>query len=321
MFSFHNPALTTAALAAYILIWDQFPLYWVQLKVFTRVNESITPVVGLAATDHRLPCLVTLRGLYPALTDAERRVADWILADPNLCLHSSITIVAAASGVGVSTVSRLSAKLGYDSFPDMKIALAVELLNPERSGLETVNADDDAAAVAGKVLRAAARNLEETAVLLDPAALERAAAVITRARRIELYAVGILTGSVVRHAEGRLRLLQIPCAAVTEKWEHGVCAALLGPGDVAIGLSYSGDTEDVANALTVAAANGAATICLTKAPRSLVAEAAQIRLFVASQETGRWGDSIASRLALLGVVEALYASALVLRGRAPSSKS
>jgi DNA-binding MurR/RpiR family transcriptional regulator len=256
-----------------------------------------------------------LRGLYPVLTESEKRVADRILEDPSLCLHSSIAVVAERCGVGVSTISRLSAKLGYESFPDMKLALAIDLLNPDRGAVEPVNESDDAKTVASKVLRAAARNFEDTADLLDPVAVEQAANAILNAHRIEIYAVGILMGSIAHHAEGRLRLLQIPCSAVTEQWEHGVCAALLGAGDVAIGLSYSGDTEAIADALRVAGANGAATIAITKAQRSLVAEAAQHRLYVAAQEEGRWGDFVTSRMSMLGVIESLYALALLMHSR------
>jgi DNA-binding MurR/RpiR family transcriptional regulator len=279
------------------------------------IARGAATVSSAPARSHHSPCLATLRGAHPALTEAERRVADFVLADPDLALHSSITQVARASGVGLSTVSRLSTKLGYAGFPDMKIALAVELLNPDHGTPEPVDAADDTATVARKVLRYGAQNLLDTAALLDPLELERAGRAITRARRVELYAVGIVTGAIARSAEARIRLLQVPCTAVIDQYEHEPRAALLGPGDVAIGVSYSGDTPEVVRAVGVARDMGATTVCLTKGLPSPLAEVAAIRLLVASHEAGRWGNQAASRIAMLGVVEALYAVAVLLKHR------
>lgn len=276
----------------------------------TQESEASAP-----ARSRHSPCLATLRGAYPALTEAERRVADFVLNDPDLALHSSITQVAQASGVGLSTVSRLSTKLGYAGFPDMKIALAVELLNPDHGMPEPVGAGDDAAMVARKVLRYGAQNLLDTAALLDPGELERAARAVAQARRVELYAVGIVSGAIARSADARIRLLQTPCAAVIDQYEHERAAALLGPGDVAVGISYSGDTEEVVRALRIAREVGATTICLTKGSRSPLAEQADLRLLVASHDAGRWGNQAASRVAMLGVVEALYAVAVLVKHR------
>lgn len=259
------------------------------------------------------PCLARVRATFSTLTDAEQRVARVLLEDPHLVLHSSIAELARQAGAGVSTVSRLSAKLGYSAFPDLKVSLAVELLTPDRGFQEPVRPGDGTAMVIRKVLDSGAQMLFDTADLLDPEALEAAATRLAAARRVELYAIGILTGSVARQAEGRLRLLQIPCTAVIDRYEHEPCAALLTSGDVAIGLSYSGDSEEVVRAITTAADGGATTICVTTSAHSPLANASEISLLVAAQGSGRWGDLVTSRMAMLGAIESLYTVALFLR--------
>lgn len=78
--------------------------------------------------ERRVPCLEALRHLRDDLPEAERRVGDLVLADPERVLVSTVAEVADGSGVSVATVARLCAKVGYSGFKGMKVALAVELL-------------------------------------------------------------------------------------------------------------------------------------------------------------------------------------------------
>jgi DNA-binding MurR/RpiR family transcriptional regulator len=264
-------------------------------------------------TERYSPCLTVLRSIYPSLTEAERRVADHVLANPSLVLRSSINSVAAASRVGIGTVARLGAKLGYAGFPDLKIGLAVELLNPNYGKLEPVHAGDNATTVIQKVLQVGAQSLHDTAGLLDPAELDRAARAILGARRVDVYAIGALSAAVGRIAQHRLLLLGVPCALHTQQTDHALAAALMKPGDVAVGLSNSGEAGSVVEALGVAGVGGAITLSVTSAPRSALARVAHLRLLTAFRESWFQADAAASRIAMIGVVDALYAFALLLK--------
>lgn len=261
------------------------------------------------------PCLATLRGLYAGLPEAERRVADRVLEDPDQVLASSIGDLAREGGVAVSTVTRLCSKLGYSGFPAMKIALAVEIFNPEYEAPEPVREADGAGAVAGKVLRFGAQGLIDTAELLDPRELARAAEAISGARRVELYGSGHMTGSVARMAYSRLLVASVPCSLLLDPDLHDASAALLGEGDVAIGFSKSGKRRPLVDVLSTARASGAETVAITATPGSPLAEAAGVALTAASRETWVWGHAAMSVLPMVGVVEALYAYVLQLKYR------
>ena len=99
-------------------------------------------------TRHYTPCLTLIRAIYPQLTQSERIVADYILQNPGSVLRYSIAEVGKQSGVGLATVNRLCTKLNYRSYSDMKIALAIELLNPDNTVPDPVSPDDDAATLA-----------------------------------------------------------------------------------------------------------------------------------------------------------------------------
>lgn len=240
-------------------------------------------------------------------------MADHVLANPSLVLRSSINAVAAAGGVGIGTVARLGAKLGYAGFPDLKIGLAVELLNPDYGAQQPVRAGDDTATVIRKVLLVGAQSLHDTLALLDPGEVDRAARAVVAARRVDVYAIGALTAAVGRTAQHRLLLLGVPCSLHTHHTDHALAAATMGAGDVALALSNSGEATSVVEALELARRTGATTIAVTSTPRSALAQTGQIRLLTAFREAWFQADAAASRIAMTGVVDALYATALLLK--------
>lgn len=267
------------------------------------------------------PCLATLRGLYPDLPDAEKRVAQRVLEAPDQVLASSITELAREGSVAVSTVTRLCAKLGYSGFPEMKIALAVEIFNPEYEAPQPMREEDGAAELARKVLRLGAQGLLDTAELLDPAELARAAGAVAGAGRVEIYGSGHMTGSVARMAYSRLLVAGVPCALLLDPDLHEASAALLGEGDVVIGFSKSGSRKALVDVLGTANTSGAATIAVTGAPGSALAGEADVALTAASRETWVWGHAAMSVLPMSGVVEALYVCVLQLKHRQRVSRT
>lgn len=265
-------------------------------------------------SDRYAPCLTRLRGMHPSLTEAERRVAGYLFVYAGEAVTLSITEAARAAGVGAATITRLCAKLGYASYTEMKTALAVELLNPDYAAPDPIGDDDDTAAVIRKVLDIGAQSLKETTAVLDPAAMARAADAILRCRRVECYANGNITGPVAEIAQHRFLVIGVPCAAYT-RGEQATAATLLRPGDVALGLSNSGTAPPVAAALAAAREAGATTIGVTYASDSPVARAAEIVLLTATRDSHLTGDSVASRLPMLAVLDILYACVALHKNR------
>lgn len=255
-----------------------------------------------------------LRSWYPRLTDAERRAADYILGNPDRILLSSITEVAAHGNVGASTLTRLAAKLGFGGYPEMRTALAVELLNRDEAGPQALHETDIPAAVADKVMRLAIQNLRDTLGLLDPAHIERAARAIVRARRVELYANGASTAAMARLAEHRLLVAGVSCAVFDRSAQILMASGLLGHGDVAIGLSHSGEGPDVVPALRAARESGATTICFTNVPHSSVTRVSDVVLLTASWAARPKDDHpVASMVGMTAAIDVLYAAVVLLR--------
>ena len=72
-----------------------------------------------------MPAHMKLRSIYENLSATERKVADFILNNTDAVPNMIVSDIAECCGVSVPTVIRLSRKLGYASFLDFRVALAI----------------------------------------------------------------------------------------------------------------------------------------------------------------------------------------------------
>jgi RpiR family carbohydrate utilization transcriptional regulator len=83
-------------------------------------------------------------------------------------------------------------------------------------------------------------------------------------------------------------------------------SSLLQKGDVALGISHTGASRDVTDALANAQRNGATTICITHRSTSPITKVSDIKLFTAAKQTAFRSDASSSRIAQLTIIDTLY---------------
>lgn len=251
--------------------------------------------------------LVTVRALLPSLSPSEQAVARRVVEHPSDSAHLTIGQLAGVVGVSQASVSRFCRSVGLSGYPALRLALAGQAAHPAHRHLAPgdVTPDEDVATLVRKVAYSDVRAVEDTVAQLDVAVLEQVVAAVDGARRIDVYGVG--AGAVVGldlqqkfHRIGRL----------VQSWSDAhlmlTSAALLTPQDVAIGVSHSGTTDEVVDALRLAARRGATTVALTNFPRSPLAGVARHLLTTAAHETTFRSGAMASRIAQLTVVDCLF---------------
>jgi DNA-binding MurR/RpiR family transcriptional regulator len=266
-------------------------------------------MVGEAAG--RPPAVLgTLRRVRPELPGSLRRTADLLLAEPERSVRGTIEDLAAAAGTSVGSVSRLCHRLGLDGFRELRIAVTAEVAGASRGIWDTdVGRDfaptDPLPLIAKTLAVAQARAVHATLDGLPADVVEAAAAAIARARIVDIFGV---SGSAVMAMELDLRLHRIGVMSRVFSDEHaGVTAAcLLGPGDVAIAISHSGETAHTLQMLRIAAENGATTVAITGTAASAIGRLADHVLLTVTEETTFLGGPLASRHAELAAVELLY---------------
>jgi DNA-binding MurR/RpiR family transcriptional regulator len=248
--------------------------------------------------------LLLISSLYNSLRKSERKVADYVLKEPEEAVYSTITDLAEKVGVGETSVIRFCRTLGYKGYQEFKLAVVQDLATPVEQIHGQVEENDDVRTIAEKITSLNTRLLRDTTSLLNERSLQQAADAITRAKKVYFFGVGS-SGITIEDAKYRFMRLGFLVEAVADAHFMAMNAALAGKEDTVVGISSSGSTKDLVDAVRIAKSNGAYIICLTNHGRSPITQFADTVLLATSRETPLQGGAFASKLAQIHVLDIL----------------
>lgn len=264
----------------------------------------------VSATNEAGGLIVHISGLLPSLSPAEQRVARLVVANPAEAARRTITDLATAAETSEATVIRFCRSVGMEGYPQLRIRLAAEAARRVESPDARVVGGDippgaDMAQIIATIAFNDARAVEDTAEQLDPAVCEQVVNAIADAGRVDIYGAGA-SGAVASDFQQKLHRIGRTAFYFPDVHAALTSAALLGKGDVALGVSHTGTTVDVIEVLEQARKRGATTVALTNYPRSPITEVADFVLTTAARETTYRSGAMASRLAQLTVIDCLF---------------
>ena len=123
-----------------------------------------------------------VRDAGPQLTTAERRVAEVVLARPQLVGFGTVADLAEAATAGAATVVRLAAKLGFDGFSALQASIQRDLarqLRPAAERIRELGGDQPIT----RHRAAELSNVQATLDAVDPATLDAVVACSPTAAR------------------------------------------------------------------------------------------------------------------------------------------
>ena len=262
----------------------------------------------LTVTGHLLD---QLSAQLTSLSRAERKVADVVMAEAARVISYTLAELAKAAGVSEPTVVRFCRSLGCQSFAEFKVRLAQSLVTRSAYADLEVKPGDPVEAYSHKIIDATIDMLTQLRHRLDPAAIEAATDLLSRAHKIEFYGLGA-SGVVAIDAQHKFFRLRVPCVAYIDSHMQYMSAATLGPEDVVVAISHTGRTRELLESVALAKQSGAAVIAIT-APHSPLAELSSLALTVAIPEDTDVYTPMFSRLVHLVIIDIL-AVGLALRG-------
>ena len=270
-------------------------------------GASVTPISSAGPSDGARPgILARLRAAEASLTPTGRRIAAFILAQPEAVVHMSITQAAETVGVSEGSIVALCQQMGARGFQQLKILLAQEQVAGVQFIHEDLERGDDTAAITRKIFASNAQALNDTLGVLDLRQMARAVAAIRAARRVELYGIGS-AAPVVEDAHYRLMRIGIDVRLAVDSHVQAISASQTGPGVVTLTVSHSGSTHETLAATRLAREAGATTICITSFARSPIVRFTDILLATSARETQFRTEAMTSRIAQLAIVDALVA--------------
>ncbi|HGY09445.1 MAG TPA: MurR/RpiR family transcriptional regulator [Oceanithermus profundus] len=247
--------------------------------------------------------LSRINSFYDKLSPSERRVADYVREHPEQVIHMPLAKLAQQAGVSDPSVLRFCRAIGYRGYLDFKVALTQDLASPVQFIHETVDPSDGPREIAQKVFAAANRALLETLQGLDTAGIERVVDLIDGAKRTLIIGVGT-SAPVAQTFYNRLFRLGLPVWIQTDSYLQLMHAALLGPGDVVVGISQTGASIDPVLTLEEARKHGAATVAITGSLSSPITQQADVTLHSSYHELRP--EAASSRIAQMAIVETIY---------------
>jgi RpiR family transcriptional regulator, carbohydrate utilization regulator len=251
-------------------------------------------------------CFIRIQGTYSSLRTAEQRVADFILKYAEELIYLTVTELAERTQTSESTVVRLCQKIGYKGYQEFKIMLARDLVGPTETVYEQIDGTDSLEALKTKIFQANAQALKDTIEVLSDEELLRAVLALAGARRVEIYGIGG-SAPLAFDAYHKFMKLGIPAVWLNDSDLMAMSSSLLGADDVALGISHTGASRDVCDAMEHAQKAGAKTICITHRATSPITKVSDIKLFTAAKETAFGSDATSSRIGQLSIIDVLFA--------------
>ena len=242
---------------------------------------------------------------FDQFLESEKKVAKYILNNTQSIADMTISQLAQNSGVSDASVSRFCKKIGVKGFHQLKIGLAMELVDTFGEEVSNDITTDDIGQSLQNILANKIEELKETVNMIDPDVLEQVLTDIVHARCVQLVAVGN-TIPVVIDAAFKFNELGIPTVAGTI-WETQLAYTYtLGRNDVLIAVSNSGESNKVYEAVKIAKANGARTLGITNNPYSAVGSEVDYHITTATREKLFLDEFCFSRVSATTVIEILF---------------
>lgn len=248
--------------------------------------------------------LLKISSIYNSLTKSEQKVADVVLTEPKAAVFYTITDLSEKAAVGETSVIRFCRKLGFKGYQEFKLSVAQNLSTPSENIHGDIQDDDELSVVLKKINALNVKIIDNTTILLDEESLRYAITAIREARKLYFFGVGS-SGITALDAKYRFMRLGFDCIAENDSHIIAMNAALLEKGDVVVGISTSGSTKDLVDAMEIAKRRGACIICLTSHARSPITQFADVVLLTATKESPLQGGSFSTKMSQIHALDIL----------------
>ncbi len=246
---------------------------------------------------------VTINAIYPKLSKAEKKIADYLLQNPRKIVTSAISELAELSGSSEATIVRFSKKLGFCGYQELKISIAAQ--GNYQTTQENITIKDTPKEVFNKVCDDIYSSLEKTKLIINDEAFTNACELILNAKRILIFGLG---SSASVAADITHKLLRLGFNAVTYSDNHmqTIAAAHVNSECLIIAFSHSGSSKDIIEALKIAKANGCPVVSVTDKGKSPIYKVSDYVINTDANEDNYSLLGLSSRISQLAIVDSIY---------------
>ncbi len=222
----------------------------------------------------------TIKENYTQIFLAEKKVADFILENPEQAVNANVSELAMYSGVSDATVIRLCKHIGYQGYYQLKICLSRDLGRKQVSNVDLDNISGD---TLSSLFQAYANSMINIGKNLDQSNMLECANLLKTCNQVHLVAVGN-TSPLAQYMGFRLGRVGVKCTynMVPEYFMNQV--NLADPQDIVLAISQSGSSKQVVQALELAKEKNLKIVAITGYEFSPVSKLADIVLLSGVEE-------------------------------------
>ncbi|MGO8702395.1 MAG: MurR/RpiR family transcriptional regulator [Candidatus Brocadiia bacterium] len=250
-------------------------------------------------------CLARIRAKVRDSSKATAKICRFVLESPAIARNMSIEDMSRKCGTSLASVTRFCRGLGYGGYKEFRLDLAVALAQAEPMTLDDFAQGLPPEAIIQRVFECNRQSLVETEKVLNHKTLIAVARRMHRASHVIFLGLGE-SGRVSETAAQRLTTLGYTALAVADPYDLVFATANVGMRDVVVGISHTGETASIVEAIQTACQRGARTVALTNYPQSTLAAASEFCLLTAFREQRINAGVSSSRIAQSCLIDSLY---------------
>ena len=246
-----------------------------------------------------------IQAVRNSLSNKERKIADYILANPESLASCTAVQLAEKSGTSSATVVRFCRSCGFTGLNELRLYFSREVLT-ECSQHTEIQTNDSVSVVKQKVKAYHETVLRNVLSAADEKSYEAAANSLLHANKVLLSGVGGSQVTAGMMMDSFLNL-RIPCQYYSDPVTATYMANLLTAEDVFFSIMYTGSNRILVEDMKAARANGATVILLYGVPGSPAEKYADIKLMSSIVPNEQKSTAISVRVAEQIIIEVLYA--------------
>ncbi|MDR9890696.1 MurR/RpiR family transcriptional regulator [Pseudenterobacter timonensis] len=254
-------------------------------------------------------CLIRIRQRYAGLARSDKKLADFLLAQPDRARHLSSQQLASEAGVSQSSVVKFAQKVGFKGFPALKLAISEALAsnpNPQSMQLHNqIRGDDPMRLVGEKLIKENVTAMHATLDVNSEEKLLESVAMLRAARRIILTGIGA-SGLVARNFAWKLN--KIGHHALVEQDMHALLSTVqaMDKDDLLLAISYSGERREINLAADEALRVGGKILAITGFTPNALQQRATRCLYTIAEEQATRSAAISSTSAQMMLTDLLF---------------
>ena len=245
---------------------------------------------------------------YNQFTKTEKKIADFILGNPNKVLFMSITELSDECKVAEASIHRFCRTMGVKGYQEFKMKLSLSIGSDEEvsseKGEEGYEAGTPEVSL-DKILQGHINALKETRTLIRMEEIDKTVKMMEDADNIYFFGIG---DSLLTAREARNKFLRIcnKVSCIDDPHMQAMMASMAGPNDLIFIISYSGATKDNIYVAKIAKKAGAKIVGITRFFKSPLTGYTDALLICGSNEGPFDGGSMGAKLSQLYIIDVLF---------------